>query len=361
MSRGAIIPMLLLASVATLTQPAQPQEDAMDERVLYAPDIVGADRLFMIVLQVPADAPEIQVAVPRQVEMFDRTPLPAETDQRRYYFRSLEPAEEVQISFAHPEGEISVPLVIWSWEDLRQFRELKGTQLPRRWPLGERLPELKQGRTVHSDEDIEAMRTGTAGGDAQRYAAMPDEDIWQMQPDSTIPRWHWVNVTHGCPVHGTEIYQTRAYYPWIKDTSFPYSWKIECPVGHETYPSNDFANGDMTSGEVPDDGIGGGYLAPDGKRYGFIAETCQAYCREMMKVAPACARAYVATGEVKYLHTSLVAFCRLAEEYAYLATMTQHRHRNNRNQVDRLGQGRFDEGPILGATGFTVYPIEQPG
>ncbi len=332
----------------------------MDERVVYAPDIVGVGRMFMIVLQVPPDAAEVAVTVPEQAEMFDRTPVPTGGDQRRYYFRALQAAERVEIRFAHPGGEIVVPLVIWSWEDLREFRELKGYQLPRRWPLGEELPGLKQGRTVYSDEQIEAMRTGSAGGGAERYAAMADEDIWAMQPDSTIPRWHWVNVTHGCPIHGTEIYRGRAYYPWIKDTSFPWTWKIECPVGHETYPSNDFANGDMTSGEFPDDGIGGGYLAPDGRRYGFIAELCQQYCREMMTVAPSCARAYVATGEVKYLHTSLVAFCRLAEEFGYLATMTQHRHRNRRSQVDRLGPAPFSEGPCLARSGFTVYPIELP-
>ena len=192
----------------------------MSEHVVHAPDIVGVERLFMVVLAVPSRAPEIAVSVPEQVALLDRTPLPAQADQRRYYFRSLQPAERAELTFAHPAGEIVVPIVIWSRDDLREFRELKGVQLPRRWPLGEPLPELKEGRTIYSDEEIEAMRTGSAGGRADRYAALPDEDIWAMQPDSTIPRWHWVNVTHGCPVHGTAIYQSRAFYPWIKDARF---------------------------------------------------------------------------------------------------------------------------------------------
>ncbi len=332
----------------------------MSEHVVYAPDIIGVNRLFMIVLAVPPGAPEIDVTVPEQAVMLDRTPLPTDGDQRRYYFRSTADAEQIEVGFAHPAGQVAVPITIWSREELREFRELKGYQLPRRWPLGERLPELKQGRTIYSEDDIEQMRTGSAGG-ADQYADLTDDQIWNMQPDSTIPRWHWVNVTHGCPQHGTEIYESRAFYPWIKDSSYPWDWKIECPVGHEKYPSNDFGGGDFTSGEYPDDGIGGGYVAPDGKHYGFIAEICQHYCRQMMKVAPACSRAYVVTGEVKYLHAALVAFCRLADEYAYLATMTQHRHRNNRNQVDRLGPAPFSEGPTLMASGFTVYPIENPG
>ncbi len=359
MSREAALMLLSASLVVLLAQQGFPQDTQADERIAYAPDIVGVDRMFMIVLKVPAGAPEIAVTFPDNVTMFDRTPLPAKTDQRRYYFRALKPAAKVEIRFAHPEGEVVVPIVIWSFEDLREFRELKGTQLPRRWPLGEPLPELKEGRTVTTEAQVEAMKGGGAGR-AETWVAMSDDDIWAMQPDSTIPRWHWVNVTYGCPVHGAEIYKSRAYYPWIKNTSFPYNWKIECPVGHELYPSNDFAHGDMTSGEFPDDGIGGACLY-NGKKYGFIAEICQAYCHQMLKVAPDCARAWLATGDVRYLHKSLVAFSRVAVEYAYLATMTQHRHRNNRHQVDRLGPAPFSEGPCLRGSGFTVYCIDQPG
>ncbi|MGQ9731002.1 MAG: hypothetical protein ACUVX8_06970 [Candidatus Zipacnadales bacterium] len=326
--------------------------------IAYAPDIVGVDRLFMVVLNVPQEAPEIAVSVPEQVVLLDQTPLPAKSGQRRYYFRAVKPAESIQIRFAHPTGEVIVPLTIWSFEDLCAFRELKGIQLPRRWPLGERLPELKSSQTITTDADLAAAKRRGPGA-AESWAAMSDDDIWAMQPDSTIPRWHWVNVTYGCPIHGTDIYKVRAYYPWQKDISFPWKWKIECPVGHELYPSNDFGAGDFTSGEFPDDGLGGGY-EQDGKRYGFIAEICQAYCHQMLQVAPDCAQAYLATGEVKYLHKALVAFCRLAVEYAYLATMTHHRHRNSASQVERLGQGQFAEGPILRGSAFTVYGVDQP-
>jgi len=349
-----VLPLILIVPALLASSSA-----AQDDRLVYAPDVVGVDRLFMIVLKVPTEAPEVAVACPDSVVLLDKTPVPAKTDQRRFYFRAAKPAEKAEIRLAHPAGEIIVPVTIWSFEDLCAFRDLKGTQLPRRWPLGERLPELKQSQTVTTPEETEAAKGGGPGR-AEQWAAMSDDDIWAMQPDSTIPRWHWVNVSQGCPVHGTEIYKTRAYYPWIKDASFPYKWKIECPVGHELYPSNDFAKGDFTSGEFPDDGIGGGYVA-DGRHYGFIAELCQLYCHQMLHVAPDCAQAYLATGDAKYLHKSLVAFCRLAVEYAYLATMTQHRHRNSQSQVERLGQGRFDEGPILANSAFTVYTIDNPG
>lgn len=329
----------------------------MDPRIAYAPDIVGEGRLFMIAVKAPPAAPEITVTVPPEVQLLDQTGLPASSEVRRYYFRSLRPSAGVQIRFAHPEGELAVPLVIWSFADLCAFRELKGLQLPRRWPLGERLPELKEGQTITPPDQREPRSGG--GGPAQ-YLEMSDDAIWAMQPDSTIPRWHWVNVSKGCPVHGTQIYEKRAYYPWIKSDALPWTWKIECPVGHELYPSNDFAHDDFTSGEFPDDGIGGGYVQGEA-HYGFIAELCQMYCHRALGVAPACADGYMATSDVRYLHKALVALCRIAVEYAYLATMTQHRHRNTWAQVERFGQGRFDEGPILGATGLTVYSIDQPG
>ncbi|MCE5239138.1 hypothetical protein LLH23_11700 [bacterium] len=348
----------LLLMLPALMAPVCAQEAKMDPRIAYAPDIVGIDRLFMIAIKAPPGATPIAVQVPTQVKLLDQTRMPTTADMRRYYFRSQQPGKDIKIVFAHPDGPLTVTIEVWSLDDLHAFRKLKNVQLPRRWPLGETLPELKQQQTLTTQAQKDAARK--AGGGADGWLKTPDDDIWNMQPDSTIPRWHWVNVQYGCPTHGQQIYEKRAYYPWLKDGTHPYKWKIECPVGHELYPSNDFGKDDFTSGPFPDDGIGGGYVAPDGKHYGFIAEICQLYCHRMLSVAPACAQAYLGTGDIKYVHKALVALSRVAVEHAYLATMTQHRHRNRASQVERLGQGRFDEGPILGATGLTVYPIDQP-
>lgn len=339
-----------------LTALAAARLQAADERIAYAPDVVGVDRIFMIGLKVPVGTPDVAVAAPEGVAMFDQTRGPAQTEIRRFYFRASKPAAKAEIRFSLPGGEAVVPVEIWSFDDLRQFRTLKGVQLPRRWPLGKPLPELKEKQTYPTGAEAKSPTGKARGGWLDRA----DDEIWAMQPDSTIPRWHWTNIQYGCPVHGTEIYRKAPYYPWIMDSALPWRWKIRCPVGGEEYPSNDFANGDMASGPFFDDGIGGGCLH-EGKKYGFIAELAQFYCRRMMMVAPDCARRYVATGDVKYVHKALVALCRLAAEYAYLGTMTQHRHRNRVSQVERFGQGRFGEGPCLGSSGFTTYCIEQPG
>ncbi len=334
--------------------------------VVYKPDIVGVGRLFMVALEVPPETGPLTLTVPASVELLDRTPLPVSGKLRKYYFRAAAAAESAPIVFSGTVERIEIPVVIWSFEQLREFRKLKNVRLPRRWPLGERLPELKQSQTVTTPEE-KARRSGHSG--SSRYLRMSDEQIWALQPDTTLPRWHWTNVQEGCPRHGTEIYRRRAFYPWLNEkgkelrsytAGVPYPWKIMCPVGRELYPSNDFAAGDFTGGAFPDDGFGGS-CEYEGKRYGFVAEINQAYCHQMLAVAPSCAGDYLATGDIRYVHKALVALCRLAVEYAYLATMTQHRHRNSRGQVERLGPAPFREGPFLSGAGFTVYCIDQPG
>jgi hypothetical protein len=87
---------------------------AEDPRIAYAPDILGVDRMFLVALNVPQGAAELAVSILGEVEMFDRTPLPAKSDQRRYYFRTLAPTEGTEIVFDLPDGELVIPLVIWS-------------------------------------------------------------------------------------------------------------------------------------------------------------------------------------------------------------------------------------------------------
>jgi len=68
---------------------------AADSRVLYAPDVVGVERVFMIALSLPVEAAEVAVTVPAAVETFDRTRLPARSQTRKFYFRALKRAAAV--------------------------------------------------------------------------------------------------------------------------------------------------------------------------------------------------------------------------------------------------------------------------
>src|SRR5215212_4973014 len=70
------------------------QEAGVDERVVYAPDVVAVDRIFLIALKVPAGTTETRVSAPDSVALFDHTrPTPArpagnerQEEVRRFYF-----------------------------------------------------------------------------------------------------------------------------------------------------------------------------------------------------------------------------------------------------------------------------------
>jgi len=117
--------------------------DRSQDAVVYQPDFVGEGRLFMVALKIPTGIPDIRVKCPSEVVSLDRTRLPVQSDIRRFYFRAKKAAKKAEIIFSWPGNRVTVPIGIWSFEDLRQYRELKGTRLPRRWPLGAPLPELK--------------------------------------------------------------------------------------------------------------------------------------------------------------------------------------------------------------------------
>ena len=139
MSGGRFPVLVTLIAVLASAATGVCQDNKTDRRLVYAPDILGANRLFMIVLSVPVDLPKIDITVSPSdsATLLDRTPLPTKSEQRRYYFRTLEPSKEAKITFAHPDGDVTVPITIWSYHDLREFRALQrhptaSTLAPRR-------------------------------------------------------------------------------------------------------------------------------------------------------------------------------------------------------------------------------------
>ncbi|MFO7947216.1 MAG: heparinase II/III family protein [Armatimonadota bacterium] len=148
---------------------------------------------------------------------------------------------------------------------------------------------------------------------AEDYSQQTDDFMWELQPPTTIPRVFPHETYAECPVHGTEVRKINAFHPWLIDPiNHPY--QIQCRLGKEWYPSNDFEKGDMTSGEFPDDGSG--YLAPDGRRYYFIREYVhQCYCAVTVPTLRSLSKAWLLTGEEKYAHKGCILLARLASEY----------------------------------------------
>ena len=153
-------------------------------------------------------------------------------------------------------------------------------------------------------------------GDANMTAGdlmnVPDNQLWEMMPDTSIHWEYYVNQHKGCPVHGVAIKKFAVFHPWKYDPIHK-PFKIQCPVGGEWYPSNDFANGDKTSGDFPDDGTG---FKKDGNTYWFIGEySHMVYLTAVRSGLDRLSQLYVLTGEKKYARKAAVLLLRIAQQF----------------------------------------------
>lgn len=210
------------------------------------------------------------------------------------------------------------------------------------FPAGPRQPQwpLKTDRTLFTDTQLARVRQLCSSNvsaialkdrtvaDAAYWVAMPDEQLYQVLPDSRVPRA--MNVSsRGCPVHGMEIYQ-HGTYPWTLDRTRPF--EVTCPVGGETYPSNDFGayyadgmqNGSLLTGNYADDGRG--WVAPDGDSYWFVGYACHWHWRgTWLPAVTTLSRAYAMTGDPVYAQKAIVMLDRIAEFYPAMSYKQQSR------------------------------------
>jgi len=148
---------------------------------------------------------------------------------------------------------------------------------------------------------------------ADTFAAQSDEFMWLLQPPTAIPRiYRPANKRNGCPIHGKAIQAYNVWNPWrIDPIGHPY--KVQCPIGKEWLPTNDYHKGDMTSGEYPDDGNG---VLHKGKRYYLLQEYAHmVYGSIVTPTLRSLAEAYQLTGDPKYAHKGCILLARLATQY----------------------------------------------
>ncbi len=209
--------------------------------------------------------------------------------------------------------------------------------LPRRWPLGEDPAEWKARRTCRTDVEVAAARRNVretgwgrrelskALAGAQRWLDMPDETLWALVLPTTVPRRHYVNQLRGCPVHGTEIKKRNHFHPWRLDP-INRPWKVQCPVGEEWYPSNDFAKGETSGGDFADDGFA--YRREDGEHFYFLGEYAERVHLGWVRPAvSSLSRAYLLTGDRRYARKAAIMLFRIAEEYGHMSYVIDDRAR----------------------------------
>ncbi|MCP4639630.1 MAG: hypothetical protein GY851_04325 [bacterium] len=202
----------------------------------------------------------------------------------------------------------------------------------------------KSAPTWHTREETAAVRERCvtddwaiaqrekAVGNAVRWVAMSDQELWDFILDADIPRALNVAFGVGSPEVGKDVFREGGHYPWIMSTDLPF--KVKCPVTGKIYPTNDFEaylkggrkeELDTTQPYVDD---GTGYVAPDGQRYWFVAHYIfwQRWRRDVFSAMDALSHAYLLTGDPQYAHKLGVMLGRLVQVYPKMDYASQAYH-----------------------------------
>ncbi len=146
---------------------------------------------------------------------------------------------------------------------------------------------------------------------ADRLANKTNDEVFALMPPIAVQRDD-SGTKRLCPVHGEDVRKISGYRPWKLDFE-NHPWKVICPVGGEMYPSNDFAAGDMTSGDFPDDGNG---IVVNGQRFQVIRYYAHmAFLHHVYPAIRSLAAAYVLTDEPRYAEKCAVLLAALAQNY----------------------------------------------
>ena len=247
-------------------------------------------------------------------------------------------------------------------------------QIPPFKEKAERTPQypLKTKRMIFTEDDLATARLNMQRYPkakqvkerivkaATQWLSWADEDLRDLLADARVPRSFDLNAK-GCPVHGSEVFNKGGAYPWIIDVKHPF--KVKCPVGGETYPSNDYESyykSDFKEKKgwdtkYVDDGWG--WVAPDGERYWFVAYANHwLWHRKIHLGILDLGRAYLLTGDKRYAHKAAVMLYRLAEVYPEMDLANQSRY-----GLMSKADGRVYNGKVVNAiwaAGFTQDVVE---
>ncbi len=168
-----------------------------------------------------------------------------------------------------------------------------------------------QKRIIETGDTIKYY-IGPTYTSARKFAAQSDEFMWLLQPPTRIPRSYDVSFRTICPVCGDEVKKINVWNAWRIDP-IARPDQVQCQRCKRWYPSNKYHEGDMTSGDYPDDGSG---WLHEGKRYHFMREYAHmCYGSVVVPTLRSLSQAWLLTGDRNYAHKGCILLARLATEY----------------------------------------------
>lgn len=181
----------------------------------------------------------------------------------------------------------------------------------------------KTARTIYTVDYLRGLRSrldrypalrqqaNQVVAEARRLAAYPDERLFQVLADTSLKREYYVNQLKGCPTCGLKVLEYGTH-PWIIDP-LEHPFKLQCPVCKQYFPTNDFAAGERTGGEYPDDGTG--YKRGE-DTYHFIGEYVHwAYRNHYLAYLRTLTQALVLTEDAALAHKLGILLLRAAQQY----------------------------------------------
>lgn len=189
--------------------------------------------------------------------------------------------------------------------------------------------QLDQARALCASDPAAAAILAALEKNAAYWVAKTNEELRALLPDWRVPR-SFNDSVNGCPVHGKEIFK-HGTYPWKLDREHPFA--ITCPVGGETYPSNDFASyyaSDFTdhtllTGQYVDPGRG--WLGPDNEKRWMVGYAVHWNWRNTwIPAVGTLAKAYALTGNAVYAQKAVAMLDRIAEIYPSMTHSLQSRY-----------------------------------
>ncbi|MCC7491235.1 MAG: heparinase II/III family protein [Fimbriimonadaceae bacterium] len=174
---------------------------------------------------------------------------------------------------------------------------------PRGWYTPARLTNLRQNLAQQAWAQAQAKDLIAR---ADGWLALGEPALRRLVPPPQVARAIIVHAS-GCPVHGAELNRI-GMYKWILKPDQP--WRVTCPVGGESYPSNDFAayaasgfqDRTLLTGDYPDDGWGWRRPGQD-RKYWFTGYWAHWAARSfLLDALRDGSQAYLISGDRRYAH-----------------------------------------------------------
>ena len=154
---------------------------------------------------------------------------------------------------------------------------------------------------------------------AETWVQASDTFFWNLMPPTTISRVVYPRDTVAeCPTCGVKVKERSVWNPFRIDP-MNHPFKVQCPLCKRWWPTNDYANGDMTSGDLADSGDGAVYTGEGpgkGRKYFFLREYAHmCYGTAVIQSLHSFSQAWQLTRDPRYGRKGCILLARLATEF----------------------------------------------